>query len=125
MGLKPGDCAFFKKAKEGTKYKDKEVIFQGFGYGILLGHCPPGTPAPPVSHLIRNMGAVGFVSFDDIGHFLGPAQAEECVKKFELKYYGKEYTEEERRDAALNPPEGPKEEPKSNIVGLDGKPIEQ
>lgn len=87
--MKPGDAVFFEIAKPSSSRKAPKIKFQGHGFGILLGHVPPFQKDPPPEHLLRLMGTIGFMSFDDVANFLGDEMAAKCVKAFEDKYYGK------------------------------------
>jgi len=88
--MKNGDVVYFKKAKHSSKIKDKtEITFKGMGFGVLLGHVPPFQKDPPASHLLKLMGTIGFLTFDDVAEFLGDEMGSKCVKAFEDKYYGK------------------------------------
>ncbi len=144
--LSPGDIAFFKRAKKTSHRKSPEIMFKGHAFGIILGIVPPFQKDPVESDLMRMIGTVGFLSFDDVAEFLGDVAGAECVKKFEDKYYGKVVAEpmppcthrEDGKDApqpcyaCLEPrvvaehlvehpelvlPDAPK------ILGLNGKPI--
>lgn len=84
-----GDLVFFKKAKRTTSLESPVVEFKGYGFGLMLGHVPAFEPEPPAAHLLRMMGTLGFISFDDLGEFLGPSISAAIIKQFEDKYYGK------------------------------------
>lgn len=99
--MKNGDVVFFKRAKEGSARKAPEVQFKGYGFGVMLGHVPPFAKDPPPEHLLRLMGTVGFVSFDDVGEMLGPESGHQLIKKFEDKYYGKVVPESDPNQAEL------------------------
>lgn len=88
VNLKPGDVVFFKRAKRKSDRKEKEIAFQGHGFGVLLGYLPPFQKDPDPAMLIRLMGSIGFMSFDDVANFLGDEFGAKCVKMFEEKYYG-------------------------------------
>ncbi len=87
--FKPGDLAYFKKAKKSSHIKQGEVAFKGLGFGVMLGILPPFGKEPTPQMCMKLMGTIGFVSFDDIAEFLGNESGEKCVKLFEDKYYGK------------------------------------
>lgn len=87
--MKNGDVVFFKKAKRGSGRKMPEVQFKGYGFGVMLGHVPPFAKDPPPEHLLRLMGTIGFISFDDLAEILGDEAAQKAVLAFEDKYYGK------------------------------------
>lgn len=91
--MKNGDVVFFKKAKRSSARKAHEEEFKGHGFGVMLGHVPPFVKDPPPEHLIRLMGTIGFVSFDDVGRLLGDEQAKLLVQKYEDAYYGKKLEE--------------------------------
>lgn len=99
MEIRNGDCVFFKTAKKSSKRKAAEIKFKGHGFGIFLGHVPEFQKDPPAEHLFRLMGTVGFLTFDNVGEFLGPAMAEVCIKKFEEKYWAPEKPLVELTDA--------------------------
>lgn len=85
--FKAGDVVFFKAAKRGTKRSLPEGKFKGHGFGVLLGQVPPFEKDPPADQLLRLMGSIGFVSFDDIGEFFGDEGGARCLSAFEAKYY--------------------------------------
>lgn len=101
--FKNGDFVFFKKARRSSNPRQPEGAFKGHGFGILLGHVPPFAPDPPGEHLLRLMGSVGFLSFDDVGEFFGREMGVECVKKFEEKYYPNQQPETKLMDQNGNP----------------------
>lgn len=111
--FKIGDVAFFKVARKGTKKTAPECKFNGHAFGVILGIVPPFEKEPPAEHLLRLMGSIGFISFDDIGEIFGAEAGKKCIAAFEAKYYG--------RTGA--PGELPKELPK--IVDANGQPITQ
>ena len=88
--MNQGDVVYFKLAQDSSHRKSKKITFKGMGYGVFLGHVPPFQKDPPPAHLIRQMGQIGFVTFDDVAQILGDEQAALVVKKFEEKYYGEE-----------------------------------
>ncbi len=88
--LKPGDAIYFKRCKESARSTAGEIQFKGHGIGVLLGYLPPAARDLTPAMLMRLMGQLGYMTFDDIAEFLTPADAETCVKKYEDKYYGKE-----------------------------------
>lgn len=85
-----GDVVFFKTAKKESGPKSYAMTFQGHGFGVFLGHVPKMMPDPDPGQLLRMMGQIGFLTFDDVGTFLGEEMAAKCVKMYEDKYYGKE-----------------------------------
>lgn len=129
--MKNGDVVFFQSAKTEPTRKAANISFKGHAFGILLGHVPPFAKAPPAEHMLRLMGTIGFISFDDVGEFFGNEIGADAVKKFEDKYYGKVVDP--------NAPELPLEPAKSDadgmepglvppaqfkaLVGLNGQPI--
>lgn len=124
-----GDIVFFKKAKASPHRKAPEVMFKGQGFGLLLGHCPPFAQTPPKEFVIKLIGSIGYLSFDDVVEFFGPEIGAECVKKFEAKYCAPELAgpaqEELPLDQAapgLETEEAPEPAP-SGLVGLNGKPL--
>lgn len=127
FNINNGDVVFFKKAKKSTSRKAPEATFKGYGFGVMLGHVPPFAAEPPPQHLLRLMGTVGFLTFDDVAEFVGDENAKECVKKFEDKYYGKE-----AQDAAPEVSTAPTDssgldgavaEP-PRLVAVDGSPLQ-
>ncbi len=84
-----GDFVFFKKAKRSSHRRSMEFRFEGHGMGIYIGEVPLFASDPPATEIFKLLGTVGLLTFDDIGEFLGPEMAADCVKKFEDKYWGK------------------------------------
>jgi hypothetical protein len=121
--MKNGDVVFFKNAKSGSARNAPEVQFKGMGFGVLLGHVPPFQKDPPPDQLLGMMGQIGFLSFDDVGEFLGNESGAACVAKFEDKYYGKKIEQKEGEEPIQ--PELPLQPPTpSPIVGMDGAPLQ-
>lgn len=87
--MKPGDLVFFKRARETGQRKSPEYEFKGYGFGIMLGALHPFQKDPPAAHILRMLGTVGFVSFDDVGELLGAEAGTKLVSLYEDKYYGK------------------------------------
>lgn len=86
---KAGDVVFFSKCRRTlVREKSVEVGFKGSGYGVMLGIVPAGAPEPPQVILRRQMGEIGYVTFDDVIAFLGEVSGAEVVEKFKDKYYG-------------------------------------
>lgn len=85
--LRTGDCVFFSEVKTSTHRKAQAVRFKGFGFGLLLGIVPPFGKDPGPVDFFRLMGQAGYLSFDDVGEFLGPEVGVEILKQFEKKYY--------------------------------------
>lgn len=114
-----GDCLFFKVAKKESRRNAKEMKFKGHAFGVYLGHVPPFGKDPQPDQLLRMMGQIGFLTFDDVSEFVGAEAAEKCVKMYEDKYYGKE-----AQDAADEVPTGPIEQPeRPSLVDAHGTPI--
>ena len=111
-----GDVVFFKKAKKATKRNAMEVTFKGHAFGVMLGHVPPFAKDPTPDQLLRQMGAIGFMTFDDVAEFLGDDAGAKCVKMYEDKYYGKE-AQEAADQIAAPPPET------SRLVDAAGVPM--
>lgn len=111
-----GDVVFFKKAKKSTKRTSPEIGFKGHAFGVLLGHVPPFAKDPPPEHLLRLMGTIGFLTFDNVAEFLGDEAGQKCVKAFEDKYYGKE-AQDAAPEVAPPPPEP------SKLVDQTGAPL--
>lgn len=124
--MKNGDVVYFKEAKEDLARKGKRVQFRGHAFGVLLGHVGPFQKAPPPEHLLRLMGQIGFISFDDIGLFLGDELAEKVVKSFEDRYYGKEAQIEAAKslpEDSDTTEESTLPEPTKLLVDLSGAPL--
>lgn len=115
LRLNHGDAVFFKKVKKASNRKAPEIGFKGHGFGILLGHVPPFQKDPTSDQLLRHMGAIGFLSFDDVADLLGDDVGAKCLAAFEEKYYGKA-----AQEAAPEIPPIPQE--KSPILDSQGKP---
>lgn len=88
--INQGDIVFFRKAKKSGKVKTPEATFKGHGFGIFLGHAPLFAPDPPAFLILRMLGQVGFVSFDDVKTMLGEDQLEILSQKYKTKYWGEE-----------------------------------
>lgn len=99
-GLQMGDCVFFQKAKLGTQRGALEVQFKGHGFGMMLGIIPHFGKQPQALDLFVIMGKVGFVTFDDVGEFLGPELATKVLEGFHKKYGLAQPTEEDKKKAA-------------------------
>lgn len=112
--MKNGQVVYFKQVKLSTARKAPEFGFQGHGFGVFLGHVPPFQKEPPAEHLLRAMGAIGFVTFDDVAELLGSEQGQLCVKGFEKKYYGSLAIPVP--DASAEPESTPDEKPGDQIV---------
>lgn len=123
--FKPGDAVFFKKGKKDTKRKSIEGTFKGYGFGVFLGHVPPFQKDPPLEHLMRLMGTIGFLTFDDVGEFLGTEHAAKCVQMYEDKYYPKIEVKKAEETTEEKQIEMPKEliPPTPTLIGMDGKPL--
>lgn len=104
--IKNGQIVYFKRAKRTTARREPEIEFKGQGFGVFLGHVPPFAQEPQKTDLLRMMGTIGFMSFDDIGEFFGPLIGVEAVKKFENKYYSPVVVPEEEQPVT---PENPNE----------------
>lgn len=88
--LNPGDVVFFKKCTKLPTKRAQEIGFKGgHAFGVMLGVVAPFAPPPTEKILMPLMGHAGYISFDDVGNFLGEEQAKLCIKKFEDKYYPK------------------------------------
>lgn len=133
----PGNAVFFKTSQDSAGRKAVKVQYKGYGYGIFLGHVPPFQKDPPVLVLRRQMGAIGYLTFDDVADFLGDESAAKCVATFEAKYYAPEVVTEpanevpkDPNDGNLYPPGQSEAESKllkppiKKLVGLDGKEID-
>lgn len=93
--FKPGDVFFTKRAKRSSKKDGKSLITQGHFFGVMLGQVPAFAKDPPPEHLVRLMGTIGYITFDDVAEFLGDEFGQKCVDMFTDKYYGKEIPSEE------------------------------
>lgn len=122
--MKNGDVVFFKKAKTTSARKGLEIGFKGYGFGVMLGHVLPFAADPKPEMLLRLMGTIGFVSFDDVGELLGNEQAANLVKAFEDKYYGK-VVDTAQADLPIGDDSKVHEEPvrPSGLVAINGAPI--
>lgn len=121
MKLQPnaGDLLYFRIAKKESRRNAKEIKFKGHGFGVFLGHLPMYKPEPQPDDLFRMMGAIGFLTFDDVASFLGEEAAQKCVKAYEEKYYGPEAQARAQTipDSPVDAPERPK------LVDMNGTPI--
>ena len=112
--IKPGDVVFFKAATTSAESgKARGVAFKGHGFGLMLGLLPPLAKDPPAIDLLRLMGTIGFISFDDIKDFLGKELMEDAVKQFEDRYYGVE----------AGPQNDENSPPQAEILDVDGNII--
>lgn len=93
--INSGDVVYFKKAKRFTKRGAPEATFKGHGFGVFLGHLPPLKKDVLAIDLMKLMGSIGFLTFDDVGEFLGEEVAADVIKKFEDKYFGRAITAQE------------------------------
>ncbi len=84
---RPGDIVYFRYARKNTNLKQPVAQFKGHGFGMFMGHVPPGAPEPHPLILIRQMAASGFISFDDVIEFLGKETGDLVVKKCTEKYW--------------------------------------
>lgn len=116
--MKNGDVVFFQAAKTEPTRKAATISFKGHAFGVLLGHVPPFAKAPPAEHMLRLMGTVGFISFDDVGAFFGDEIGAQAVTKFEEKYYGKAVVDPATEVQPELPLYG-----ETGLVGLNGQPI--
>lgn len=116
--MKNGDVVFFQAAKTEPTRKAATIAFKGHAFGVLLGHVPPFAKAPPAEHMLRLMGSIGFISFDDVGEFFGDETGALAVTKFEEKYYGKAAASPEAELQPELPLYG-----ETGLVGTNGQPI--
>lgn len=91
--MKNGDCVFFKTAKVGVARTSAEAKFSGHGFGVLLGQVPPFQKPPTKVMIYQLLGAIGFLTFDDVGEFLGEEKGAEVLRKFQQKYYNLQHPE--------------------------------
>lgn len=137
--IKNGDVVYFRKAKRETRKSAPEMQFpKGHGFGVFLGHVPLGLPDVPPLVLLRQMGSIGFISFDDLNEILGEEAVTAIIAKFEDKYYGKAVETEEElkaKEAAIkaereaNPqaeaePPPPQKVNTLRLVNPQGRPIQ-
>lgn len=85
--VKNGDIVYFKEAYNGTSTRSSKAKFKGYAMGMVLGHVPPFAKDPSPEDLMRLMGSIGVITFDLLGELFGEDMVNECVKKFEEKYY--------------------------------------
>lgn len=116
--MKTGDVVFFKKAKNSAHHKAQEVLFKGHAFGVMLGHVPPFAANPTTALVLAQLGTIGFISFDDIGEFLGPDTVKTLVQKFEEKYSQKPVQQELPLESSQATPEP------TGIVDTSGSPLE-
>lgn len=115
--LKPGSCVFFKDfqsaghPKRSDKYRMKNLAF-----GVLLGVLPPFAKDPTQEQLYMAMGAIGYVSFDDVAEILGVESGQKLLAEYEKKYYAPKPAEEGAGIEEVPIREGA-------ILGLDGELI--
>lgn len=83
--IKYGDIAFFKRAKRSIDPKSNEIEFKGHGFGVFLGAIPHFAKEPTEQDVLTLMGMCGFISFDDIGRYMGAEMLLELMKKIEEK----------------------------------------
>ena len=86
--MKSGDVVYFRRAKKELGPEGKFVEFAGHGFGVILGVVPPNQVAPTPVILMRGMGQIGFISFDDVKLFVGEEMFQKCVEHFKDKYFG-------------------------------------
>ncbi len=119
--MKLGEVVYFKKATRTTKRGALETSFTGHAFGIMVGVVPPSRPEPSKQVLMMALAQMGYMSFDDVGEFLGKEQADLCVKKFEQKYCGiSERPATEEAEAPVD--SGPIPTP-SGLVSPTGAPL--
>jgi hypothetical protein len=128
-----GSIVFFKDIADTSRMKGRTgVRFKGHGFGVLLGEVPPFGKDPDQVALFRCLGGIGYLSFDDVGEFLGDEAGAKCVAAFEAKYFPK--TEEPKEGEELPTSEEQKslnrvtdamEKEPSRIMDIHGKPLEQ
>ena len=116
-----GDVVYFKQGRKGSHRKAPTATFKGHGFGVFLGHLPPYEKDLEPAELVMQMGAIGFLTFDDVADFLGEDAAKKCVASYEAKYYPNNaqpaVTDEEGKKLIIDGP------PKRQLLGADGKPI--
>ena len=85
--IQNGTCVFFKEFQT-TAHPRKHSKFRmkNLAFGVLLGDVPVFGKGPTTGDLFRSLGAIGYISFDDVGEFLGAEMGAKCVEEFEKKY---------------------------------------
>lgn len=81
-----GDGLFFKEAFTSTKRNATRLQFKGHAVGIWLGVVPHFAKEPQGTDLFKMMGSIGWLTFDDVGEFLGPEAGAKVVEMFSQKY---------------------------------------
>ena len=132
--IQNGDVIYFKDIKTGTRKNAIGARFKHFGWGLLLGAIPPFGKEPQLDDLIRSMGTIGYIAFDDVGEFLGDEMGAKALAAFEAKYYKTKPVEEVKEGETPATPEAqPGEgavpvqvettEP-SRLVNINGRPLD-
>jgi hypothetical protein len=88
--VKPGSVVYFRRCRPNSSRKSEEHTFKGNGVGLLLGDIPSFAPDVNGFALLKAMGTLGFISFDDVKAFLGDSAMSVCIKQFEEKYWEEE-----------------------------------
>lgn len=113
--IKNGDVVYFKRARAVLHGgKKKEMEFDGHGYGIFLGHVPDFMPPPPKEIVLSAMGAIGFVSWDDLTELVGKETVEKIIPQWQEKYT--KAIDKLAKEAV--------DSGRLKILGPDGKPIQ-
>lgn len=97
IDLQFGDVIYFKKCRKKPNTQNLEIQFKGFGIAMVLGEMPPNKKGLPQEHLMPMMGQAGFISFDDIGEFLGEDVLKTVIQKFEAKHSGEKLIQEPKK----------------------------
>lgn len=98
-----GDLVFFKQMQSAPAGRCSRGVFQGFGYGVYLGHLPPQMTFKDAPNDIKClMGQAGYISWDDCVEFLDGKQTDELFKKFKEKYYVEEMKAQREKQVTLN-----------------------
>ncbi len=86
--IEPGDCVFFRDCRDSMSENPLRVRAKGLFFGILLGILPPLQKPPPAEYLVRAMGDLGYITFDDLAEFLGEANTAAIMERWKEKYVG-------------------------------------
>ena len=81
-----GDIAFFQKCSHSAAPNAGYFNFKGAGFGIFLGALPPNVKEPKEADILALMGAIGFVSFDDVSAFVGEEMMNKVIKGIEERH---------------------------------------
>jgi hypothetical protein len=126
-----GDFLYFREAQTGIRKESKRVKFAGHAFGMWVGVVPHFHKEPKDLDIFSMMGSLGWLTFDDVGEFLGPEAGNKVVEMYVKKYSAPPppTIESERAagaiaDAALVKAAELAEVPPSQILDAHGKPLE-